>query len=195
MADIKVIGYDVTEGYYDNGVYCSKLDIYGRSVKQMIWVDYAEEGEGEWYGWYNDDWETSYNDEALQPGEGLWMTFPSANFKVQSAGQVIKGSLATNLVKGNQMCANPMPTTIAMGDSWISGYSAEEGYYDNGVYCSKLDIYGRSVTQMIWVDYSEEGEGEWYGWYNDDVPSCDRLTLDKFEEGLWRGSGSGIRWL
>ena len=27
------------------------------------------------------------------------------------------------------------------------------------------------------------------------VPSCDRLTLDKFEEGLWRGSGSGIRWL
>ena len=27
------------------------------------------------------------------------------------------------------------------------------------------------------------------------VPSCDRLTLDKFEEGLWRGSGSGIRRL
>ena len=43
-------------------------------------------------------------------------------------------------------------------------------------------VPGEVVVRMVWESLC-------------DVPSCDRLTLDKFEEGLWRGSGSGIRWL
>ena len=77
MGDVTVTGYG--DSYADNGIYCCKLDIFGRSLTQMVWVDYTE-GNETWYGWYNDDWSTSYNDVELQPGEGIWLTSPSASY-------------------------------------------------------------------------------------------------------------------
>ena len=77
MGDITVTGYGASYG--DNSIYCCKLDTYGRSQTLMFWADYTE-GNDTWYGWYNTEWDTEYNDVELQPGEGVWFYSPSASY-------------------------------------------------------------------------------------------------------------------
>ena len=79
MGDVTVTGYG--DSYGDNGIYCCKLDTFGRSQTLMIWADYTE-GNDTWYGWYNDDWSTSYNDVELQPGESVWLKSPNASYLI-----------------------------------------------------------------------------------------------------------------
>ena len=77
MGDIVVTGYG--DSYVDGGIYCCKLDIFGRSQTLMFWIDYTE-GNDSWYGWYDIDGATSYNDVELQPGESVWLMSPSASY-------------------------------------------------------------------------------------------------------------------
>jgi len=72
MADLKITGYG--ESYSDNGIYCCLLDKYGRQLGDiMFWADYTEE-KTTWYGWYDNGWETPYNDVTLNPGQSIWLT-------------------------------------------------------------------------------------------------------------------------
>ena len=160
MGDITVTGYG--DSYVDGGINCCKLDIYGRSLTKMFWIDYTE-GDDSWYGWYDIEGTTCYNDVALQPGEGIWFMSPNAEIKIMSSGAVLSETLPVTLVYGNQLCPNPTPIAVQMGTTWMTGYG--DSYVDGGINCCKLDIYGRSLTKMFWIDYTE-GDDSWYGWYD-----------------------------
>lgn len=168
MADLKITGYDPEEGYADNGITAVKLDTYGRNAGDtMCWIDYQDE-EISAYGWYSDDGEKDYNKVALAPGEGLWFKSPSPDFKILSSGQVLPETLPVMLIAGSQLCANPTPVTLNMGNIWMTGYDPKEGYADNGITAVKLDTYGRNAGDtMCWIDYQDE-EISAYGWYSDD---------------------------
>lgn len=184
MGDITVTGYG--DSYGDNGIDCCKLDTFGRSQAKMFWVDYTE-GNETWYGWYNDDWSVCYNDVELQPGEGVWFKSPNAAYKVQSSGAVLKETLPVTLIKGNQLCPNPTPVVVSMGNVWMTGYG--DSYADNGIDCCKLDTFGRSQTKMFWADYTE-GNDAWYGWYNDDWSTSYNDVELQPGESVWLKSPS-----
>lgn len=74
MADLTVVGYEGE--YLDNEIYCTKLDIYGRAITQMFWLDseaWEEDGEvyPAQYGWWNMDADTEYNATTLSAGESI----------------------------------------------------------------------------------------------------------------------------
>jgi streptogramin lyase len=72
-----------------------------------------------------------------------------------------------------------------MADLKVTGYSATDGYADNGITAVKLNTYGQNDgSVMFWVDYEEDGE-KWYGWFNADwdVEYSD-VELDP-GEGVW----------
>lgn len=179
MADIQVTGYG--DSYEDGQVYCGKLDTFGRTITRMFWVDYSE-GEHSWYGWYDGDWEVEYNDVKLAPGEGLWFTSPSETIKIQTSGQVLAETLPVVLDAGNQLCPNPTPVTVDMGSVFVAGYG--DSYEDGQIYCGKLDTFGRTITRMFWVDYSE-GEDSWYGWYDGDWEAEYNDETIAAGEALW----------
>ena len=178
MSDVVVTGY--TGEYLDGQIYCGKLDNYGRTITRMYWLDseeYTDPDTSEhWdaqYGWWDADGEVEYNDVSLSAGEGLWMTFPSTTYKVQTSGKVISESLPVTLVAGNQLLSNPTPVTLKMGQVWVTGYTGE--YLDGQIYCGKLDNYGRTITRMYWLDseeYTDPDTSEhWdaqYGWWDAD---------------------------
>ena len=181
MADIKITGYG--KEYVDGGINCTKLDTYGRTISQMFWIDYHDE-EVSAYGWYSDnEGSEDCNGVPLAAGEGLWMKIPNAAFKVQSAGQVASETIPVALIAGNQLCPNPTPVTVEMGNVFMAGYGSE--YVDGGINCTKLDTYGRTIKQMFWIDFSDE-EVTAYGWYVDNEGSedCNSETL-KPGESVW----------
>ena len=80
MGDLRVTGYG--EDYSDNGIYCSKLDTFGRSGTAMVWIDYKD-GDDVWYGWYDSEGDIDYNDSVeLASGEAVWLTSPSAEYQL-----------------------------------------------------------------------------------------------------------------
>ena len=184
MGDIVVTGYG--DSYVDGGIYCCKLDIFGRSLTQMFWIDFTD-GDDSWYGWYDIEGTTCYNDVALQPGEGIWFTSPNTEIKIMSSGAVLSETLPVALVYGNQLCPNPTPIAVQMGTTWMTGCG--DSYVDGGIYCCKLDIFGRSQTLMFWIDYTE-GNDSWYGWYDiDGATSYNDVELQP-GESVWLMSPS-----
>ena len=183
LGDIKVVGYDTTEGYADFQINAKQLDGYGRGGTSYSWCDFEEEGET-YYGWYDDDM-NCYNDLELAPGEGLWIYSPSTDFQIQSAGAVPSASIAVALRGGGQakMVANPMPSTLLLGNITISGYDVADGYADFQINAKKLDGYGRGTTTYSWCDFEEEGD-TYYGWYDDDMNEYNDVEVAA-GEGLW----------
>lgn len=200
LCDLTVTGYDREEGYDGGQISCGKLDTYGRSIARYYWFDTPEfEDEGEifpaCYGWYDDECSECFNEVPLSAGEGLWMKFPAGAFTVQSAGQVAQGTVMVNLINGNQLCSNPMPTIVEIGDAFITGYDPEEGYDGGQISCGKLDTYGRSIARYYWFDTPEfEDEGEvfpaCYGWYNDDCTECFNDVELNPGEAVWLKSNN-----
>ena len=197
LGDLVVTGYEPGMGG-ETGVYCQLLDGYGRSLGvDYFWYDDGVKGEGTecvdwWYGWYSQDSETSYNDVVIPAGEGVWMYSPNTAFKIQSAGAVAKAPIAATLRSGGlaKMAVNPMPADLTFGDVWISGYASGTGG-ETGVYCQKLDGYGRSLgIDYFWYDDGVKDEGTecvdwWYGWYSQDSEtSYNDVTLPA-GEGIW----------
>ncbi len=183
LSDIKIIGYASTDGYADFEINAKQLDGFGRGGTAYFWCDFEEEGDT-YYGWYDNDM-NCYNDLELAPGEGLWIYSPSTDFKVQSAGQVPVEDIAVTLRSGGQakMVANPMPTTLTLGDIGITGYSKEDGYADFEINAKQLDGFGRGGTAYFWCDFEEEGD-TYFGWYDNDM-NCYNDVEVASGEGLW----------
>ena len=183
LGDIKVVGYDATEGYADFAIEAKKLDGYGRGGIGYLWCDFEEEGET-YYGWYDGDM-NEYNDVEVEAGEGLWVYSPSSDFSLQSAGQVPSTSIAVTLRGGSQarMVANPMPVALTLGEISVTGYDAAEGYADFAIEAKKLDGYGRGGIGYLWCDFEEEGE-TYYGWYDGDMNEYNDIEVEA-GEGLW----------
>ena len=183
LGDIKIIGYDTTEGYADFEVQAKQLDGYGRGGTAYYWCDFEEEGDV-YYGWYDEDM-NEYNDLALVAGEGLWVYSPSTDFQIQSAGAVPDTNIAVTLRGGNQakLVVNPMPTTVTLGDVTVAGYNTTDGYADFEIQAKQLDGYGRGGTAYYWCDFEEEGD-VYYGWYDEDMNEYNDLEVVA-GDGLW----------
>ena len=143
-------------------------------------------------GWYDLDEEGCYDDVPLAPGEGLWMTMPSDEFKVVSNGEVLNDTLPVELVRGNQLCPNPTPIALTLGQVKMTGdYDPEDGYEETQVYCCKLNIYGVSGTLMYWWDTPAgvDRKGNPYpaiiGWYDLDEEGSYNDVEIKVGESLW----------
>ena len=204
MADIAVTGYEGE--YYENGIYCNKLDTFGRTSGDiMYWLDLAEYDDGTtvWpaqYGWWSGDGAADYNGTSLEAGEGLWLTMPNNTLKIQTSGQVLSESLPVVLVQGKQLCPNPTPVELALGQAWITGYEGE--YYENGIYCNKLDTFGRTSGDiMYWLDLAEYDDGTtiWpaqYGWWSGDGATdySETATLNP-GEAVWLTSPDATKVL
>ena len=183
LGDIKIVGYDVAEGYADFEVIAKQLDGAGRGGTAYSWCDFEEEGE-KYYGWYDEDM-NCYNDLELVPGEGLWIYSPSTEMTVQSAGAVAKTSIAVTL-RGSgaaKMCSNPMPVTLNLGDIVVVGYDINDGYADFEIVAKQLDGAGRGGIAYSWCDFEEEGE-TYYGWYDEDMNEYNDVEVAA-GEGLW----------
>ena len=90
LGDLVIVGYDKSEGYADGQISCGKLDTYGRSTARYFWMDipqFEDEGElyGPWYGWYDEEGETCYNNVSMSPGEAVWLKSPSTTFTLNWA--------------------------------------------------------------------------------------------------------------
>ena len=88
LADIKVTGYDIADGYADFGVFAKKLDGAGRGGIAYYWCDFEEEGET-YYGWFDGDM-NEYNDVEVEAGEGLWVYSPSTTFSLVFPTPIVK---------------------------------------------------------------------------------------------------------
>lgn len=86
------------------------------------------------------------------------------------------------------------PTLTGLPDPWR--YETLKAIVE-GLRVEGLRVVGLEGDPFDMTPIKQFGENEMEveGGGGHPVPSCDRLTLDKFEEGLWRGSGSGIRRL
>jgi len=176
LGDIKIVGYDTTEGYADFEIQAKQLDGAGRGGTAYCWCDFEEEGDV-YYGWYDEDM-NEYNDLALVPGEGLWIYSPSTAIQIQSAGAVPNTDIAVTLRGGNQakLVVNPMPTTVTLGDVLVVGYDTTEGYADFEIQAKQLDGAGRGGTAYCWCDFEEEGD-VYYGWYDEDMNEYNDLEI------------------
>lgn len=127
----------------------------------------------------------SYNDLALDPGEGLWVYSPSTDMKVLSSGQVSPTDISVSL-RGSgaaKMVVNPMPITLTFGDISIVGYDPEDGYADFDVVAKKLDGAGRGGIAYYWCDFEEDGE-TYCGWFDEDMNDYNSEEVEA-GEGLW----------
>ncbi len=80
LGDIGVTGYDKTEGYADFEIIAQELNGFGKTLSNYSYCDFEEEGDT-YFGWYDEDM-NDYNDVVVNPGEGLWIYSPSADFSV-----------------------------------------------------------------------------------------------------------------
>ena len=186
LGDLKITGYG-SEGYADGKIYAKQLNGFGVGGTTYFWFDIVDEEVGTLYGWYDNEGVKCYNDEPLSQGEGLWIYSPSTDIKVQSAGSVPKDAISVVLRGSGQakMVANPMPTTLTLGQISVVGYAAADGYADGKIYGKKLNGFGVGTTTYFWFDVDDEEVGTLYGWYdNEGVESFNKVTVDA-GEGLW----------
>ena len=185
MSDIQITGYG-TE-YTDGMIVASKLTPGGSTAASYTWIDFSDEEAGTFYGWYNEDGSEDYNDVSLAPGEGLWLQ--GSGFSMQSSGKVPGSSISVTLTsEGNRLVANPMPTTLSMGDVSVTGYG--DSYTDGMIVASKLTSGGTTAASYVWIDFSDEEAGTYYGWYNED--GSEDYNNDELSAGeaLWVQSPS-----
>ncbi len=183
LANLKITGYDAADGYADFEVYAKKLDGFGRGGTSFYWCDFEEEGTT-YYGWYDEDM-NDYNNESVTIGEGLWIYSPSADYQLQSAGQVPTSDISVVLRSGGQakLIANPMPLTITLSAIKVEGYETTDGYADFEIYAKKLDGFGIGGTSYYWCDFEEEGT-TYYGWYDEDMNEYNEVEVAA-GEALW----------
>lgn len=183
LGNLSVTGYAAADGYADFQIQAKQLDGAGRGGTTYYWCDFEEEGDV-YKGWYDEDM-NEYNDLELAPGEGLWVYSPSTDFKVQSSGAVPKSSISVTL-RGSgaaKMVANPMPTTLTLGQVTVDGYDSNDGYADFQIQAKKLDGAGRGGTTYYFCDFEEEGD-VYFGWYDEDMNDYNDVEVAA-GEGLW----------
>ncbi len=183
LGDLAVTGYDAADGYADFQIQAKQLDGAGRGGTTYYWCDFEEDGDV-YKGWYDEDM-NEYNNLELAPGEGLWVYSPSTDFKVQSSGAVPKTSISVTL-RGSgaaKMVANPMPTTLTLGQVTIDGYDSSDGYADFQIQAKKLDGAGRGGTTYYFCDFEEDGD-VYFGWYDEDMNDYNDVEVAA-GEGLW----------
>ena len=183
LKDLTITGYG--DYYIDAGIYAKKLNGYGVGGTAYYWFDIDDPEVGTLYGWYNDEGGEDYNSEELPAGEGIWIYSPSQEFKVQSAGQVPVAPVSVALRSNGlaKMVANPMPTTLTLGDVTVTGYG--DYYIDAGIYAKKLNGYGVGGTAYYWFDIDDPEVGTLYGWYNDEGGVEYNAVEVAPGEGLW----------
>ena len=87
LGDINIIGYADDEGYSGFAITAKKLNGFGVGVASYLWCDFEEEGET-YFGWYDADM-NDLNEVELDPGEGLWIYSPSAEFSAVFASPLV----------------------------------------------------------------------------------------------------------
>ena len=167
LMNIKVVGYSAEDGT-EADIQVQKLDAFGRGGMTYSYYDVL----GELTGWLDGyDEPIAEGDVTLAPGEGFWMSAPSASFGVQTSGKVITSDIEVILRRGFFLVVNTTPIAIDIRDILVRGYSAEDGT-EADVQVQKLDVYGRGGMTYSYYDVP----GELTGW------------LDGYDEELNPGS-------
>ena len=172
LQDLKVTGYDTEEGSEEE-VTAMTLDAAGRTLATYYWYDVTD-GEDVFYGWYDDNGDL-VDGVSVAPGEGLYVGAPSAEFSLQSAGQVPTSDIAVQLRFGNKHAVNPTPVALDIQGVWISGYDTEEGSEEE-VTAMSLDAAGRTLATYYWYDVTD-GEDVYYGWFDDNGDLVENVTI------------------
>lgn len=189
IQDISVTGY---EGDFGGSVYMQTLTPNGYTDKTYFWVDLAADPEDPdseaFHGWYDE------NDElvtkTISVGDGFWTGSDNTDYKIQSAGKVVKSSIAIALGdEGCVMIANPHPTTVDIQDVTVGGY---EGDFGGSVYMQTLTPNGYTASTYFWVDLAADPEDPdsvaFYGWYDENDELVEKTI--GIGEGFWTGSDS-----
>ena len=196
MSDLTVSGPGIdavkaqNEGnYWNQGISCGLLDKYGLSLKRMYWYDIT----GAIYGWYDSTgMAADYNDDPIEPGQGLWFASDIDGVTLNSSGEVIMDGYAVTLTNGNQLVSNPLPVDIKMGQIGISGPEIDKikeqnggNYWNQGISCGLFDKYGVSISRMYWYDIVDAI----YGWYDSTGMAADyNNDILKAGQALWTAS-------
>ena len=189
IQDISVAGY---EGDFGGSVYMQVLTPYGYTQETYYWVDLAADPDDPdsvaFHGWYDD------NDElvtkTINAGDGFWTASDSTDYKIQSAGAVIKSGVSIALGDaGCTMIANPLPVAVDIQDVSVGGY---EGDFGGSVYMQTLTPYGYTAATYYWVDLAADPDDPdsvaFYGWYDDNDELVEKTIA--IGEGLWTASDS-----
>lgn len=155
LTSIKVVGYDPEEGT-EGAVYVQGLDASGRGTGSYFYYDVP----GELTGWLDSaDEIVEPGQVVLAPGEGLWVSAPSADYALQSSGQVPTSNIEVALRAGSKLVANSTPVGADLTSFDVVGYDAEEGT-EGAVYVQGLDASGRGTGSYFYYDVP----GELTGW-------------------------------
>ncbi len=184
LTDITVTGYDTEAGTVEE-VSVQTLNKNGDMVNQYFWYDYVD-GSDVYYGWLDADSGDFVveGDVTFAVGDGLWVDAPSADYKLQTAGQVMTSSAAITLREGFKMVANPTPVDVDLTAITVSGYDTEAGTVEE-VSVQTLNKNGDMVNQYFWYDYVD-GSDVYYGWL--DADSGDFIS----EGDVSVGAGSAL---
>ncbi len=177
LTKIQVTGYSAESGT-EADVKVQKLDEYGRGGMTYSYYDVP----GELTGWLdgNDD-EVSSGKVMIEPGEGFWVSASSADFGLQTSGQVITSDIEVELQDGCRLVVNTTPVAADLCDILVNGYSVQDGT-EADVKVQKLDEYGRGGMTYSYYDVP----GELTGWLdgNDDEVSSGKVMIEP-GEGVW----------
>ncbi len=185
LTDITVTGYDTEEGTEEE-VSVQTLDKNGSRVNFYYWYDVTD-GADVYYGWLDADSGDFIESGTvlLGVGDGLWVDAPSADYKLQSAGQVMTAAATVTLREGFKMVSNPTPVAVDLTTITVTGYNEVDGTEEE-VSVQTLDKNGSRVNFYYWYDVTD-GADVYYGWL--DADSGDFISEGDVEvgagEALW----------
>ena len=177
LTKFQVTGYSEESGT-EADVKVQKLDEFGRGGMTYSYYDVPDE----LTGWLDgSDEPVEEGAVTLVPGEGFWVSASSADFGLQTSGQVITSDIEVTLQSGFYLVVNTTPVAIDLRDILVKGYSAQDGT-EADVKVQKLDSYGRGGMTYSYYDVPDELTGWLDG--NDEEITAGTVMIEP-GEGVW----------
>lgn len=202
LMDIVPTGYDKAS-YEGGSIYVQMLDARGRQVagSDFYWYDNNYDGI-DYKGWFNGANEPLEKGAVkLAVGEAIWISANSPDEKIQTAGQVVNGSINVTLRAGFKLVCNPTPVKVFFNPQTAGGKHIVVGGYDKAtyeggsIYSQKLTANGRQVpgSDYYWYDNNYDGV-DYYGWFN----GANEFVTDGAVEGgeaIWVSAGNDQQFI
>lgn len=173
LTDIKVTGYDeITEG----DVYVQGLTADGKATAIYTYYDVP----GELTGWVDSyDELVEPGQVTLEPGEGLWVSAPSSDFGLLTAGQVPTSGISVSLRYGFKLVGNNTPVAVDLTNIDVTGY---DEITEGDVYVQGLTADGKATAIYTYYDVP----GELTGWVDsyDEIVEPEQVMVEA-GEALW----------
>lgn len=208
LSELKIVGYEQSTEFLMEMGFSVTFQIRASNGMPSATYEFADASDdmetwngGKWYDFDTKEEITSDNDILLNPGDGLWMTAPElkvdcSGFYLTSAGQVLKGDQAFELLAGGTIgVCNMLPAPTTLSKIEIHGYEdSAEFLMEMGfsVTMQSLGSDGMPLATYEFADASDDMEtwngGKWYDFDTKEEITSDNDVTIIAGEGFWATS-------